>query len=210
MTKLLEELIPEHSEVGVGLALQDNQGKYLFFLAGTRHSCAQGELFYAGIGGHVEPGEDYLACAHREAMEELGAKINIVPVRESWFVSKDRIIEPIDTNIEPRPIALFEMIHPPKTPNQGKIYRIIIFAAHLMGYPQNMPIDEVRGVIGLTREQVIRSLEKKSTIAELVDEGALLITSDNSLNSDLQLYPIGSAKALALIFKDHKELIKNL
>ncbi|MCG8641033.1 MAG: NUDIX hydrolase [Desulfobacterales bacterium] len=204
MVKLLEELIPANSEVGVGLALKDDQEKYLFFLAGTRHCCAKGQIFYAGIGGHVEPGEDYLTCAHREAMEELGALIKLTSAKESWYIKHDGMIKQINTKIEPRPIALYEMIHPAKTPNQGKIYRIVIFSAHLLSFIQNMPLDEVRGVIALTEEQVIKNLERNPTISELVDEGASVITSDESLNFNLQIYPIGSAKAIAQILINNK------
>jgi ADP-ribose pyrophosphatase YjhB (NUDIX family) len=72
MMKTLSDFAPEGAETGGGLALQDQRGGYLFFLAGTRHHCPQGELFYAGIGGHREAGEGWLECAHREANEEVG------------------------------------------------------------------------------------------------------------------------------------------
>ncbi|MEJ2354113.1 MAG: hypothetical protein P8Y03_30430 [Anaerolineales bacterium] len=50
----LSDFVPEDAESGVGLALQDERGGYLFFLAGRRHHCPAGELFYTGIGGHRE------------------------------------------------------------------------------------------------------------------------------------------------------------
>jgi hypothetical protein len=63
----IADFCPRCAEAGVGLALQDDEERYLFFLAGTRLCCPPGERFYAGIGGHREAGEDWLACAHREA-----------------------------------------------------------------------------------------------------------------------------------------------
>jgi len=45
------DFAPEGTESGVGLALQDEEGRFLFFLGGTRHLsfCPPGELFYGGI-----------------------------------------------------------------------------------------------------------------------------------------------------------------
>jgi 8-oxo-dGTP pyrophosphatase MutT (NUDIX family) len=87
----LAELMPHSAEVGVGLALRDDAGRFLFFLAGTRHHCPQGELFYAGIGGHREEGEDWAACAHREAQEEVGVDVELLPALATWHVSHDGI-----------------------------------------------------------------------------------------------------------------------
>jgi len=44
----LADFAPEGVEAGVGLALQDDAGHYVFCLAGTRHNCPPEEMFYAG------------------------------------------------------------------------------------------------------------------------------------------------------------------
>ena len=80
MLPSIADLIPEGAESGVGLALRDRQGRYLFFLAGTKFDCPPGELFYAGIGGHKEEGETWVECAHREAVEEIGVAVELLPV----------------------------------------------------------------------------------------------------------------------------------
>lgn len=43
----LADFAPEGVESGVGLALTGTDGRYLFFLAGTRHPRPPGTLFYA-------------------------------------------------------------------------------------------------------------------------------------------------------------------
>ncbi len=78
MTARISDLIPEGAETGVGLALRDERGRYLFFLAGTKFDCPPGELFYAGIGGHREDGESWVECAHREAIEEIGVDVELL------------------------------------------------------------------------------------------------------------------------------------
>ena len=58
MIRSLNDFAPKHVEAGTGLILPDEEERYLFFLAGSRHQCPAGELFYAGIGGHREDDEE--------------------------------------------------------------------------------------------------------------------------------------------------------
>ena len=199
MIRTIADLIPDGTESGVGLVLLDECGRYLFFLAGTRRRCPPGELFYAGIGGHREEGEDWLTCAHREALEEVGADIHILPVPVTWYLPHRGPIRQVEIADRPRALMLYEMIHPPDTPRAGELYRIVIFKARLCGTPQNLPPDEVQGVIALTGEQVARGLERKPLLADLLDEGALLIIGDKGLDRQVRLYPLGTARALAYL-----------
>jgi ADP-ribose pyrophosphatase YjhB (NUDIX family) len=189
--------VPEDAESGVGLALQDDSGRYLFFLAGTRHRCPPGELFYAGIGGHREAGEGWLACAHREANEEIGTDVEILPAPVTWYIPQRSSVQKLEVADRPRPLAFYEMIHPPGTPRAGELYRIVIYKARLRDVPQDLPPDELLGVIALTAEQVIRGPERRPTLAELVEEGASVVAGGETVSRDVRLYPIGTAMALA-------------
>ena len=197
MTRTIADFAPDGTESGVGLVLQDDYDRYLFFLAGTRHRCPPGELFYAGIGGHREAGEDWLTCAHREAKEEVGTDIEILPAPVTWYVPQQGPVQQVEVSDRPRPVALYEMIHPPDTPRAGELYRIVIFKARLRGEPRDLPPDEVKGVIALTGEQVAQGLERKPLLAELLDEGASLITGEEIIDSQVRIYPLGTARALA-------------
>jgi 8-oxo-dGTP pyrophosphatase MutT (NUDIX family) len=170
--KAIADFAPDNTEAGVGLALQDDDGRYLFCLAGTRHRCPPGELFYAGIGGHREEGEDWLPCARREANEEIGTDIEILPAPITWYIPQHDSIQPLEVIDQPRPLAFYEMVHPPGTPWAGQLYRIVIYPARLRGVPKDLPEDELQGVIALIAEQVIRGPERKPTRVELIDEGA--------------------------------------
>jgi 8-oxo-dGTP pyrophosphatase MutT (NUDIX family) len=195
------DFAPEGTESGVGLALQDNSGRFLFFIAGTRHkvACPPGELFYAGIGGHREKGEGWLMCAHREANEEIGTDIDIVSSSVTWNVARNGFAEQVELIDKPRPFALYDMVHPAGTPRAGELYHIVIYKAHLKGMPRDLPPDEVQGVIALTVEQVIQSLNNKSELAELLADGASLTAGGEHLDHRLRLYPLGTARALAHI-----------
>jgi 8-oxo-dGTP pyrophosphatase MutT (NUDIX family) len=202
--RAIADFCPADAEVGVGLALQDDQGRYLFFLAGTRHRCPPGELVYAGIGGHREEGEGWLACAHREAKEEVGTDIEIFPARITWYVPQGGSVQQLEVIDQPRPLAFYEMVHPPDTPRAGELYRIVIYKARLRGLPKELARNEVAGVIALTAEQVIRGPERKPTLAELIDEGARVVAGGETVNRQIRLYPIGTARALAHVLSHAK------
>jgi 8-oxo-dGTP pyrophosphatase MutT (NUDIX family) len=201
MIRAIADFAPEGTEAGVGLALQDDSERYLFFLAGTRHHCLPGELFYAGIGGHRETGEDWLACAHREAKEEIGTEVDIVPASSTWHLPQQGPVQQVKVGDQPRPFALYEMVHPPGTSREGESYRIVIYKAHLDEKPKDLPLDEVQGIIALTEGQVIRGLEGRPTLAELLDEGARLVAGQKHVGLQVRLYPLGTARALAHLFR---------
>ena len=199
MATYIDDLVPEGAETGVGLALQDSLGRYLFFLAGTKFDCPPGELFYAGIGGHREEGETWIECAHREAIEEMGVDVELIPSHDTWVVSSDGEAERIVVSDEPCPMALYRMIHPESAPRAGETYHIVIYRAALLEPPSNLPIEEVRGIIALTREQVIQGPNLRSSISQLINEGAEIVSLAGPVNLGTRIYPIGTAAALAFV-----------
>jgi 8-oxo-dGTP pyrophosphatase MutT (NUDIX family) len=201
MMHTIADFCPPDAESGVGLALQDDQGCYLFFIAGTRHHCPPGERFYAGIGGHRESGESWLACAHREALEEVGTDVDILSAPLTWYIPHHRPARQVEVTDRPRPLALYQMIHPPDTPRAGEVYRIVVYQARLRNVPRNLPVDEVLAIIALTQEQVIRGPERKPTLAELLHEGARIVASAGPLDSHMRLYPLGTAHALTYVLR---------
>jgi hypothetical protein len=52
----------------------------------------------------------------------------------------------------------------------------------------------------LTIKQVRRGIERKPTLAELLDEGASIVAGCKDVERHTRLYPIGTAMALAHIF----------
>lgn len=202
----IADFYPAGAEAGVGLAIQDEAGRYLFFLAGTRHHCPPGELFYAGIGGHREPGEGWLTCAQREAHEEVGTGVQVLSAPVTWYVRQRGAVQRLDVADRPRPLAFYEMVHPPGTPRAGELYRIVIYRARLCGSPKALAQEEVLGVIALTSEQVMRGPERRPTLAELIDEGARVVVGAEGMDPQTRLYPLGTARALAQVLRHTKIL----
>ena len=64
-----------------------------------------------------------------------------------------------------------------------------------------MPQDEVAGVIALTAEQVMKGAERRPTLDELLDEGALLVAGGEGVRRQVRLYPLGTAMALAWVLR---------
>lgn len=196
----IDDFAPADVEAGTGLALQDEIGRYIFFLAGQRHRCPPGTLFYAGIGGHLEPGEGWLECVHREAREETGVDVVVYSSEYTWYLPQNGSPILVSVPDEPTPLALYEMIHPPNSPLAGEIYRIVIYRGKLCETPRNLPVDELRGVIALTEEQVIRAADEKPPLEQLLATGAALLIEAEPVDRQTRLYPIGTAAALGMIF----------
>ena len=181
--------------------MRDSLGRYLFFLAGTKFACPPGELFYAGIGGHREEGETWIECAHREAIEEMGVDVELVPSHGTWIVSSDGEAERIVVSDEPCPMALYRMIHPESAPRAGETYYIVIYRAAFLEPPSDLPTDEFRGIIALSPEQVIQGSLRKPSIAKLISEGAEIVTLAKPVDLNTLIYPIGTASALATVLR---------
>lgn len=186
----IDDFIPAGAEAGTGLALEDEEGRLLFFLAGQKHNCPPGESFFAGIGGHLEPGERWVDCARREALEEVSAEVELLSAPETWMLTTLGELRVFDLTDEPRPLVLYEMIHPPGTRRAGQVYRLVIYRGRLSAGALRLDPAEVGGVIALTREQLQRSLDAKLTLEEV----ALVA---GTAPPDTRIYPIGTALALA-------------
>lgn len=199
MITCISDFAAEDVEAGTGLAIEYQQGSYVFYLAGTRHRCPPGEIFYAGVGGHREAGESWPACVHRESLEEIGVDITLLPSAATYYVPHDREVQPVEISDQPRPLALYEMIHPAGTPREGGLYRIVIYRARLNDLPASLAVEEVRALIALTEDQVRRGAERKPTIRELLQEGAMILAGQDQIVLENRLYPMGTAAALSRI-----------
>lgn len=199
MLRNIKDFAPDGVESGVGLALQDAYDRYLFFLAGTRHKCPPGELFFAGTGGHREHGEDWVECAQREALEEIGTGVTIDSSSTTWHFPEQGPPAEVNVSDRPRPLALYTMIHPPNTPRSGMLYRLVIYCARLQGTPRELPPEEVSGVIALPSNLVILGPERSFTLGQLLEEGATMVLEPEEIDRQIRLYPLGTAVALAHI-----------
>ena len=198
----LSDLIPPGAETGAGLALQ-HRGRYLFDLAGPRrYASSSGATFYAGIGGHLEPGETWLACAQREAREELGCDVSIRPAACTAYIARDGAWRLLPVNDEPRPLCIYELWNPPNAPwnqrGQGYIYYIVVYEATLDEAIEPQPRD-VDGILWLTPALVARTARASMTLASLRESGAQLAMRD-PFPEYWTVRPFGTAHALSILW----------
>ncbi len=198
----LEDFIPSAAECGASLSLIDDDGRLLFALAGTKFDCPPGELFYMGIGGHRLSCEDFPTCARREALEEIGADVHLVDCGETWLITADGVESRLELADQPRPFALYLMANSVHTDDSQRTYYIAIYQATLLDPTFSLETEEVRAVIALTPDQVVRGLCRRPTLGELIEEGAGVIASIGEIDEDVRVYPIGSAQALASVLRD--------
>ena len=83
----------------------------------------------------------------------------------------------------------------------GGVYRIVVYQARLRGLPRNLPGNEAVAMIALRQEQVMRSPERKPTLAELRDGGARIVASPGPVNSQTRLHPLGTSRVLAYLLR---------
>jgi len=197
--KSVLKLLPEQAEIGVGLAIKF-ESRYLFFVAGDRHNLKDDELFFAGIGGHLEPGEKLIECGKREAKEEIGLIPQIISSNKTKYLAKNKDVKEIEVKNDIKPLAIYEMVHPERAAKAGKLYHIVIYKAELNKVPNQLKRDEVRSIIALTKDQLKKSKNKKIKLGKLKRNGAEVIAGRENVNNEIKLYPIGTARALAEIF----------
>jgi len=192
------DIIKGNSEIGVGLALKDGKN-YIFFLAGKKHQCPPGKIFFAGIGGHLEKGESLIQCAYREAREEAEMEIEIVDSRETFFISGEEEIKKLQVEEKIKPWVLYKMIYPPETKWEGNKYFIFIFQARLKGNFGKLDEREIGGLVSFPPEQVLASLSGEKTWKEYKKGGVQLIAGGFNLKDETLLFPLGTARALGII-----------
>lgn len=191
----------------VGLALRGKKSQYLFGLAGTKYRCQAGTLFYFGIGGHIEPNEDWLQCAHREAREEIGASVSIISAPTTWLVKRCEQIVRVDFSSIPKPLAIYEMPGYPSATQQSSPFNIAVFDAQLTHRTDIMvKVDEVQGVISLPRSLIVEGVQRKFTVEEMLTRGGSVLVGIDKIDLKTQLYPIGTAVALGCILR-HKRSV---
>jgi 8-oxo-dGTP pyrophosphatase MutT (NUDIX family) len=156
-----------------------------------------------GIGGHIEEGENEIACLHREALEELGVEVQVLPSAETHLLFSERWVgkERLPASNSPAPYLC--TIGPKKTSLVAALpydfLCIVTFEALLLGQPK------ADDVYGLMRIEIgaIRDVLGPDTIslAAAQDHPGVQLQLNGELEEDCVLRPMFTARSFLLLLQ---------
>jgi 8-oxo-dGTP pyrophosphatase MutT (NUDIX family) len=165
--------------IGTSLILHQ-AGRFLFGIRQVKQICGLQVLELTGIGGKLEPDDNTLtAGVLREAQEEIGTSISILPCEQTLVVRDPDQLELINFSGLERPAAIIfrGFRTPPHQPwhvNKLGTSCLVIFQAKLEGSP--FPAMELPLLIWLKPEQILALAQEDIPIGMLQQTGADLIT----------------------------------
>ncbi len=200
--RCLADLVPAGMFVGTSLILC-RKGRFLY---GLRPPRPEGERLVAeltGIGGHMEAEDRSIAAgALREAQEEMGCAVRLVPSTETVVAHGPGRVERMALAGGERPAAVVYRRYrtPPHEPwherNQGEAC-LVVYLAGLAGAPH--PAMELPALIWLLPAHIVATAQRDVPLAELLAQGAELLTDPaRPLPPDLWLRLTDSQEALVL------------
>jgi len=176
----LADIVPEGLFIGTSLILRRGDR----FLYGVRSPGAKGArqiIELTGIGGALEDEDDSLTSgALREAWEETGCRVRVLPARDTIVVRGEHDIERVLLTGDERPAAVVFRRYrtPPHQPwhedHQGETC-LVVFWGEIDGQP--WPAMELPALIWLKPGQVVETARQDVPLSRLLDSGAELIES---------------------------------
>jgi 8-oxo-dGTP pyrophosphatase MutT (NUDIX family) len=173
----LTRLTDPDTFVGTSLVLPQ-AGVFLFGMRPLRTSVVGPILEITGIGGALEDYDSTLEDgARREALEEIGCDIRLIPSSDTLLIRGPGTIQHISVVLAPRPaaIVLRNFRTPPHEPwheyhkDQSCLF---VFLAQLLGDPK--PSAELPGLIWLNPMQLVELARRDLPFRELEETGARL------------------------------------
>jgi 8-oxo-dGTP pyrophosphatase MutT (NUDIX family) len=177
----LDDLIPMGTFVGASLILPAG-GRLLYGCRPPQFEGTRQVVELTGIGGRLEPSDDSLiASVSREAQEELGCEVEVVPSPETIVVRGPGRVQRVELEGAERPTAVvFRRFRtPPHAPwhadHRGEAH-LVVFQAQLLGEPR--PAAELPALAWLSPAHVVATAHHDLPLRQLLDGGAELIEHD--------------------------------
>jgi 8-oxo-dGTP pyrophosphatase MutT (NUDIX family) len=202
----VSDLVPDGVFVGTSLILH----RAGWFLYGARPLRAEGSrqvIELTGIGGGIEEEDESLtAGALREAQEEIGCDVRLLPCDETLVVRDRDRVERVTLKGPERPAAIVFRYYrtPPHQPwhqdNRGETC-LVVFLAELDGSP--WPTMELPALVWLRPIHILETARQDVPWSDLLNSGAQLVQSEEgALPGTAWVRLTDSQEALVLALRD--------
>lgn len=177
----LADLIPPGMFVGTSLILP-RAGRFLFGLRRPRQEGDRHVLELTGIGGRMEPDDASPgAGARREAREETGCDVRLMPCSTTMVVRGPGQTERVALAGDERPAALVfrrrgTRPHEPWDPEGGETFCVPVFAGECLGQPY--PAAELPALLWLPAAALLETAQHDVPLGRLLAAGAELVCRD--------------------------------
>jgi len=177
----LRAIVPDDIFIGTSLILRQGE-RLLYGVRPVRQEEGRAILELTGIGGGLEEEDQSLAAGVlREAQEEIGCRVRLLPCAKTLIVRGPNEVEQVTLAGDERPAAVVFRHYrtPPHQPwheNHRGPACLIVFAAALIGQP--WPTRELPYLLWLTPEQVLATAQDDVPLPRLLSSGAELVVGD--------------------------------
>ena len=135
-------------------------------------------LFFGGIGGKVENGENVITSLHREAQEEIGCKIEVLSKTDIYnlpIITRENInfIPTVASLQTPLPLCIFQ--NKRSEPDRKNTTNVFIYQAHINYFEEIKPIDNP--AIILLPKETLYQMENGMDIEKAIYEGAEIFSN---------------------------------
>ena len=202
----LSDIVPGDIFVGTSLILRQG-GRFLYGIRPPRAEGSRQIIELTGIGGGIEDeDESLMAGVLREAQEEIGCGVRLLPCPETIVVRSQDNVERVTLRGQERPAAVvFRYFRtPPHQPwhedNQGEAC-LVVYLAELDGQP--WPAMELPALIWLKPAHILETAHRDVPLGKLLTSGAELVEREPGLAPEQSWARMtDSQEALALALED--------
>jgi 8-oxo-dGTP pyrophosphatase MutT (NUDIX family) len=180
----LSDIVPDDVFVGTSLILRQG-GQLLYGIRPPRAEGSRQIIELTGIGGGLEDEDESLvAGVLREAKEEIGCSMRLLPCPQTIIVRSQHDVERVALQGEEKPAAVVFRYYrtPPHQPwhedNQGEAC-LVVYLAELDGQP--WPMMELPALIWLKPVHVLETAHRDVPLNKLLSSGAELVESEPGL-----------------------------
>jgi 8-oxo-dGTP pyrophosphatase MutT (NUDIX family) len=163
----LDDMVPADEPVSV-VALAKRSHAWVFVVPKRFLSQPGAELPFHSIGGKRKPGEEWIEALQREAMEEIGARLEIKSSRLTRDITTSAEFESLELADSPRPYCVYKRtreLDPEVT--EREVLWIIGYEADVSAESEMEPRAEIAAIVMLSPNMLRRAARERITYEQI-------------------------------------------